>query len=1665
MIRQPVKESAFAVGVRIFSDAMTRYCAAEGGFAVKTSNRLFPHLGAFSKMLWLGRGVCTSPVSLRQSESRRAEADASHAACRCETVLVLLLFTLLSAPTLRADMSFTVSYSGQQTRAWNWSGGIRHRITLNAAGTVRVTPHQVTTEDGTSFVSYTADLVTSNHVWGTAIEDGSVPTYRLNFDVTRLVSRTPSSTYSHFTPQTASYLYFETEDSVYADPNDITVYAWEYVSSLNVIRIWVALEDPFYYPDASYEHYDFPATHVVNNASQGHSSLLGTVVDSQATAVPGAQVAVGGVSRTSDTQGKFQYDDIPPSNYLLTITKSGFNGFTNVETISAFSILQRAYTLGCTRLDVLGRVLDASTRQPLNGVSVALAGQNITTTGSGTYSFVNVCLGSGDTLSVAKSGYQTQELQVSPPADAMQYVIPDIYLATNGTFAVVSINPKYDGLFLSTASFMNEYTAVVDWGGRIPGAVEFYVNGSLASTVPTPDNEARADIDIGLEFFGSLNVGANWIEAVAVDSLGERSKSLEQAVKVIPFPALIGPQGLLLPFEFFPGNDPKMKWEFNFPRSFASAQDIRQIPFIGDIGADFNFDCHVDYSVLSGKWGVFAGEEWTKRIRALPSRRPNLPKFKLGNVYLDSRGGLKAEGVASQTRGFDVDRAGVEVEFGVKAEVGNYYVTDWVPFGGVVRLLDFLRNTGIDPNSIQRITVFGKLAAQINAMAEFKPDIHFGYLQVTLKPGVEAVYHPNVGLAQGEIIVGGGLGIEGELAPSLAWKKITGDIFLSVRFDVFGRERFKEKYVIVHGTIWEQGTTSKSLAGAIPLARIKIAGDDWLVFRVQPEPLGAPPRTYLRAGPERFVARGTAGDSSNSPYDTPALSAFHALGLSPVRGSATAESETNRQSGEPVFEPQGAGSGSSTNQVELTLVQNVFPESQPVMASREQELMLLYVADNGMTNDLQFTDIEWTHWDGTNWSVPEAIRTNTQAEFAPQVKYDGNGDAIAVWERVADQNFTNVDLTAMAAQMEIVWSRWNSDSGTWTEPQALTANSFLDHSPLLAGPMENGNLLLTWTKNEANLLLATNAPGSDTVIWSELSPASGIWSPPQVLVDGLAYRLSQSLAGETNCAAYAWTADADGVLTNDADQEVFFIAYTNGAWGTPQQFTTNDIADKNVRLAVSGSADTYLIWQSETNLVMDRNFSGTNSLVRPDSQTAGFADYTMTLGPLGHLVLLWQETSQNGADAHYAVYDPASDTWSKDDLLCDDPPLERSFAPAWDGVGNLTVAYNKAEILHTNLTLELEGGGTVTITNVPQPGRVDLVVTKRALIKDLALLAGDFTVQGLNYLPGDPLTLTALVRNTGNVAVSNVVASFFDGDPDSGGVLLTNVTLPGWLEAASTNTATALWIVTEPAANHALYAVVDRADLETEYDEANNLQSLNIGGTDLSVALVSYSAETNGALRVIAQVKNLGAPGATNSVLAIWREGVTNAPLATASVPSLAPGRLAQVPLDLPPGTQPEGESIYRLFADEAQVVEDVDTNNNTTAFAVNLWLDTDGDGMPDDWEAQYSFLSPTTAADAALDYDGDGLSNYAEYRAGTAPDDPLSYLRMTGIGGGGTNGVAVAWGSATNKLYTLQRATTLWPPGFTNIAEHILSTPPENVYLDVTATNIASLFYRVRVE
>lgn len=126
---------------------------------------------------------------------------------------------------------------------------------------------------------------------------------------------------------------------------------------------------------------------------------------------------------------------------------------------------------------------------------------------------------------------------------------------------------------------------------------------------------------------------------------------------------------------------------------------------------------------------------------------------------------------------------------------------------------------------------------------------------------------------------------------------------------------------------------------------------------------------------------------------------------------------------------------------------------------------------------------------------------------------------------------------------------------------------------------------------------------------------------------------------------------------------------------------------------------------------------------------------------------------------------------------------------------------------------------------------------------------------------------------------------------------------------------------------------------------------------------------------------------------------------------------------------------------------------------------DADMDNMDDTWE-QANGLNSADHTDAMLDSDGDGMSNYAEFRAGTNPHLSSSRFEVRVATIQEETGVPfqLRWSSLSNRWYTIWRSADL-AQGFEALVSGEAATPPVNVYQDVTATNSLGYFYRVEVE
>ena len=157
--------------------------------------------------------------------------------------------------------------------------------------------------------------------------------------------------------------------------------------------------------------------------------------------------------------------------------------------------------------------------------------------------------------------------------------------------------------------------------------------------------------------------------------------------------------------------------------------------------------------------------------------------------------------------------------------------------------------------------------------------------------------------------------------------------------------------------------------------------------------------------------------------------------------------------------------------------------------------------------------------------------------------------------------------------------------------------------------------------------------------------------------------------------------------------------------------------------------------------------------------------------------------------------------------------------------------------------------------------------------------------------------------------------------------------------------------------------------------------------------------------------------------------GVTPTGVVITNLGSLAVGAVTSFPLVVTIDSATHGEltNTATVTADEL----DLNTADNTDEAVTVIPLDYDRDGMVDGWEVTYG-LSPTNAADAGDDNDGDGETNGDEHTADTHPGRSNEYFRIDGVTG--TTQRAVYFQSSTGRLYTLEFINDLISGGWTNL-------------------------------
>ena len=137
------------------------------------------------------------------------------------------------------------------------------------------------------------------------------------------------------------------------------------------------------------------------------------------------------------------------------------------------------------------------------------------------------------------------------------------------------------------------------------------------------------------------------------------------------------------------------------------------------------------------------------------------------------------------------------------------------------------------------------------------------------------------------------------------------------------------------------------------------------------------------------------------------------------------------------------------------------------------------------------------------------------------------------------------------------------------------------------------------------------------------------------------------------------------------------------------------------------------------------------------------------------------------------------------------------------------------------------------------------------------------------------------------------------------------------------------------------------------------------------------------------------------------------------------------------------------------------DFNETKDLFVVRLSAgDSDGDGMADDWEVAYF---GGLARDGTGDFDDDGQSDLAEFRAGTNPTEDHSIFRAFTLSNPNVaDGVMVLWNAVPGRTYRVQYKNGIDDPDWTELQGDVVATSATGAKLDSAAQTTAARFYRV---
>ncbi|MBI1338464.1 MAG: hypothetical protein GC164_16095 [Phycisphaera sp.] len=453
---------------------------------------------------------------------------------------------------------------------------------------------------------------------------------------------------------------------------------------------------------------------------------------------------------------------------------------------------------------------------------------------------------------------------------------------------------------------------------------------------------------------------------------------------------------------------------------------------------------------------------------------------------------------------------------------------------------------------------------------------------------------------------------------------------------------------------------------------------------------------------------------------------------------------------------------------------------------------------------------------GGAWQTPEVVSDSNNHRGTPAIVSLGGDDWMVVWSQsnLPTDNLAGLNGDQVMAEQEL-WFSIRS-GGVWSTPAQLTADSVCDDSPSLVR-LSDGTVVAAWRRMSGTDVSDRSLSDIAYATWNGAS-----WSGIGTLADTASGLSQVSLAVLTDDRIVAtWTADASDT---GQDVTVWSALFDGSVWSTAIEITDGQGSVRTWSgLAALSDGSAVAIWTKEDE-------TGVALWYAMGSDEGSGWTWSTPMTATEPLAVLSDPKVLADGQTVRVVYHTYGD---ENEIV----GISRDFSndgSSWESLELLTPESGQAGWP----VAAVDTNGDVQVRYIRDLSEVSTAVSTHA---DLLVDVDSFSLVTDPAVPDVANGIQVVILNEGWTASTATTVSFFEGDPNSGGMLVTSEALSALAVGESTEVVLA-W--TPTTGSHNLWVVVDPADSVAEADEANNAYSQQVPVLDPPTLVLDTSSDT-----------------------------------------------------------------------------------------------------------------------------------------------------------------------------------------------------------------------------